>query len=161
MLISSVQTENQKFALNETGLSSVRLSSFIVTCFSSYSIFTGSLSVALKQLKISLFAEYSLSTWGVIGKFQAKILLNNLDQKNEYEKLIKRNPCIFDLRKRLEDWCSFFQLFRWMWRPIRNSRCCKFEWRVWKCKFLSLECLYAEESSRESYFSILLQIFLH
>ena len=62
MLISSVQTENQKFALNETGLSSVRLRSFIVTCFSSYSIFTGSLSVALKQLKISLFGEYSLST---------------------------------------------------------------------------------------------------
>ena len=67
-VISSVQTENQKFPLNETGLSSVRLRSFIVTCFSSYSIFTGSVSVVLKQLKILyciLFGEYSLSTWGV------------------------------------------------------------------------------------------------
>lgn len=26
----------------------------------------------------------------------------------------------------LKNWSSFFQLFKWMWRPIRNSKCCKF-----------------------------------
>ena len=50
--IDRFHTENQKLALNETLLSSVKLSSFIVTCFSSYSIFTGWLSVASKQLKL-------------------------------------------------------------------------------------------------------------
>ena len=50
--IDRSHVENQKLALNETLFSSVRFSSFIVTCFSSYSIFTGSLSVALKQLKL-------------------------------------------------------------------------------------------------------------
>ena len=35
------------------------------------------------------------------------MLLNNLDQKNKYEKLIKRNPCIFDLREQLEELVQF------------------------------------------------------
>ena len=36
-----------------------------------------------------------------------RILHNSVDQKNRYEKLIKRNPCIFDLREQLEELVQF------------------------------------------------------